>query len=188
MNYKYKDIVIYLKCKTCDKEVRRTPSEISGKTFCSRSCAARTNNLGKRRHPPRNCKKCSKEYLTNKNHKSLSICQDCKASIFTSEQAKQMTLSYYMTRDSVKNKHPSWKYNHVRNFNRSWNKDLVNKPCQVCKYNTHTELAHIKPISSFSDDTKLCVINDPSNILVLCPNHHWEFDSGILKLEDIPTR
>lgn len=188
MSHKYKDSVQYLKCGHCDKEVRRTPSQICGKVFCSQSCAAKINNQGKRRHPPRNCKKCQKQYITTGKHKSLKLCIDCKATLFTTEQAKNMSIKEYTERESVKNKHPSWRFNHIRNFNRSWNKDLVGKPCQVCNYSVHTELAHIKAISDFPEDEKLGIINDPSNILVLCPNHHWEFDKGILLLENIPAR
>lgn len=76
----------------------------------------------------------------------------------------------------------------IRNFNRSWNKNLIFLPCQVCNYSLHVELAHIKPISSFSKETLLSVVNDPSNILVLCRNHHWEQEHGFLLLKDIPAR
>lgn len=55
-------------------------------------------------------------------------------------------------------------------------------PCQVCGYSLHVELAHIKPISSFSDETLLSVVNNPSNILVLCRNHHREQEHGFLLL------
>jgi predicted restriction endonuclease len=106
----------------------------------------------------------------------------------TPQQAKEMTLEQHLRRESIKDKHPSWKSAHIRNFNRSWNKDLLNLSCQVCGYKHHIELAHIKPISSFSEQDKLGVINDSSNILVLCPNHHWEFDNNVLLLTDIPIR
>lgn len=76
----------------------------------------------------------------------------------------------------------------IRNFNRSWNKELILLSCQVCGYSLHVELAHIKPISSFSEETPLTVVNDPTNILVLCRNHHWEQEHGFLLLNDIPAR
>lgn len=61
--------------------------------------------------------------------------------------------------------------------------------CQKCSYSIHVELCHIKSISSFTDDSvKLIEINGEDNLLVLCKNHHWEFDNGILKLSDIPSR
>lgn len=45
------------------------------------------------------------------------------------------------------------------------------------------EICHIKPISEFSDDTLIAIINHPDNIVILCPNCHWEFDNGLLKID-----
>lgn len=54
--------------------------------------------------------------------------------------------------------------------------------CAICGYNKHVEVAHIKAVSEFSDDAKLEEINSIDNLIGLCPNHHWEFDNGILKI------
>lgn len=54
--------------------------------------------------------------------------------------------------------------------------------CAVCGYSHYFEVAHIKPVSAFSDDTPVSEINNPDNLIGLCPNHHWEFDNGLLKL------
>jgi predicted restriction endonuclease len=54
--------------------------------------------------------------------------------------------------------------------------------CEVCGYNTHVEVCHIKSVSSFSDDTLITEINSIDNLVGLCPNHHWEFDNGKIKL------
>ena len=61
-----------------------------------------------------------------------------------------------------------------------------NKPreCAVCGYSKHIEIAHIKGVSEFSDDSLVSEINDINNLVALCPNHHWEFDSGNLSDED----
>jgi predicted restriction endonuclease len=51
------------------------------------------------------------------------------------------------------------------------------------------EFAHIKPVSSFNKETvTLKEINDKTNILILCPTHHAEFDKGFISLEEIPNR
>ena len=47
-------------------------------------------------------------------------------------------------------------------------------------------MCHIKAIKDFDDNTTLGEVNDPKNIVVLCPNHHWEFDNDKLSLSDIP--
>ena len=61
-----------------------------------------------------------------------------------------------------------------------------NKPrkCAVCGYNKHIEIAHIKGVSEFGDENLISEINDINNLVALCPNHHWEFDSGMLSDED----
>ena len=92
-----------------------------------------------------------------------------------------MTIGEYRKKNSVKGKHPSWIHSHVRQFNRSWNKHLTEKPCDVCGYDKHVELCHIIPVSSFPDDALLGEFNSDDNNRVLCRNHHWEFDNGLLK-------
>lgn len=56
------------------------------------------------------------------------------------------------------------------------------KKCAVCGYGKHVEIAHIRPISDFPDSATIKEINDLNNVVGLCPNHHWEFDNGLLKL------
>lgn len=52
------------------------------------------------------------------------------------------------------------------------------KKCEKCGYDKHVEVCHIKQISSFSEDTDISIVNDFSNILILCPNCHWEHDNA----------
>lgn len=54
------------------------------------------------------------------------------------------------------------------------------KKCSVCCYAKHVEICHIKSVSSFPPEALLGEINDPSNLVGLCPNCHWEFDNGLL--------
>ena len=54
--------------------------------------------------------------------------------------------------------------------------------CAACDYALHFDVSHIKSVSSFSDDATIGEINAISNLVALCPNHHWEFDNGILDL------
>lgn len=62
--------------------------------------------------------------------------------------------------------------------------DINYKPrcCGVCGYDKHVGIAHIKSVSDFDDDVLISEIDDINNLIVLCPNHHWEYDSGLLKL------
>ena len=99
-----------------------------------------------------------------------------------------MTLEQLQSKNSVKNKHKSWINAEVRNFCRSWNKHLLKNSCQNCGYKRHKEFCHIKPISQFSISTKIKDINRESNLLILCPNCHWEFDNNLLSLSDIKSK
>lgn len=58
------------------------------------------------------------------------------------------------------------------------------KSCHVCGYTTHIEVAHIRPVSAFPDEAMVGEINDLSNLVALCPNHHWEFDNGLISIGD----
>jgi 5-methylcytosine-specific restriction endonuclease McrA len=57
------------------------------------------------------------------------------------------------------------------------------KQCVVCGYQLHYEICHVIPISDFSIDTSISVVNALSNLIALCPNHHWELDNGYLTLD-----
>lgn len=177
-------------CKQCGKEFHKTNSQIkrTKNNFCSRSCAASYNNTIKAKRKPkeRECSSCGAKFRRKRGSRS-TLCQTCKTTRDELDY-KTMTLGEYQQKLSVKGKHTSWKNAHVRNFCRSWNKDLQSKACQVCGYTKHVELAHSKPIASFSPDTPLGLINDKSNIFVLCRNCHWEFDNGLLMADNIPPR
>jgi len=54
--------------------------------------------------------------------------------------------------------------------------------CAVCGYNKHIEIAHIKAVADFDDNATIAEINDIDNLIGLCPNHHWEFDNGLLDI------
>lgn len=174
-------------CLTCGVSFYRPKSsKCNGNTFCSSSCAAKRNNKGKQRNPPksRECISCGASFFRSNDRKS-NMCSECTTEANTT---KNVTLGECIEKISVKGKHPSWKGAYVRQHNSSLNRDLKKLPCQKCGYSTHVELAHIKPVSSFPITAYLNEINSSDNILVLCRNHHWEFDHGLLNLEDIPKR
>ena len=62
-------------------------------------------------------------------------------------------------------------------------KSFYPKPkCAICGYSNCVEVAHIKAVSEFEDETTIREINSIDNLIGLCPNHHWEYDNGILVL------
>jgi hypothetical protein len=63
-------------------------------------------------------------------------------------------------------------------------KERYENKCQVCGFtfkqingNFYSEVAHIKPLSS-----KKMGVDTPSNMIVLCPNHHKMLDLGSLQI------
>jgi hypothetical protein len=163
-----------MKCTHCNKDT-------SNPKFCSRSCANTHANLAnpKRKLAIRECINCgcivNRKTYTDYNH----FCGACRRE----RDYKLCTIGKYRNKASVAGKHPSWLHVHVRSFNRSWNKTLLTKPCMICGYNKHVELHHIRPISDFPDDTLLGEVNHPDNVVQLCPNCHWEVESGLLNLK-----
>lgn len=55
----------------------------------------------------------------------------------------------------------------------------------ICGYDKHFEVAHIKAVSSFDNESKVKDINDIENLIALCPNHHWEYDNSDLTIEKL---
>lgn len=170
--------------KICVGCSQKFETNINSKKYCNKKCATAFNVKAHRMKKKRLCYKCNSVYIlpTSKS------CKRCSNNLEIMEHCKGMTLKDYREKISVKGKHPSWINSHIRSFNRSWNSVLTEHPCQKCYYLFHVELCHIKPIASYPIDTKLSVINDPNNILVLCRNCHWEFDHELLTLLDIPKR
>jgi len=66
---------------------------------------------------------------------------------------------------------------------RSYQQAQLPRVCSNCGYDKHVEICHIRALNSFPDDTPIATINDLSNLVALCPNCHWEFDHGLLKLD-----
>jgi predicted RNA-binding Zn-ribbon protein involved in translation (DUF1610 family) len=167
--------------------------------FCSRSCAAKLNNVAspKRERKQRFCASCGRELEWKRHGQTFCPkCSDERASPLTRvsrlslDEIKHLTLKIIQERYGAgkslgKNRNAT-----VRYYANVLNRDLKQKfgRCQVCNYNVHVELCHIKPIKDFDEESTLEEINGETNLLVLCPNHHWEFDAGIISLDSIPLR
>lgn len=137
------------------------------------------------------CNYCGIEFkrklnlIVNKNYYCSKKCSSQKNSIIPEEQLKNITVLEFYRIYKIKNRISG--FARIRNLNRKWNKNLLNNGCTVCGYRLHVELAHIKPLKDFDLKSKLSDINDESNNLALCPNHHWEFDNGLLEINDFLT-
>ena len=72
----------------------------------------------------------------------------------------------------------------VKNAQAVYSKSKKPRYCAICGYDKHYEIAHIKAVADFENDTSIAEINNENNLIALCPNHHWEYDNGILDLAE----
>lgn len=158
-----------IKCKYCNKEIVRGESEIlNGRLFCSVSCSNRINNRRKR---TKKCNGCENLIPSNSTY-----CKKCRESNSLSNK----TIKEAMYRNDAN------KYGVIRCHARGFTKGHA--CCEICGYSRHVETCHVKPINSFSTDTLISVVNSPNNLIVLCPNCHWEFDHNQIEKERLPKR
>lgn len=134
------------------------------------------------------CSRCNKEIIRKnispktRNFYCSKECRGKSNNISADINLKSITVLELYRIYNIKNRIAG--FSKIRNLNRVWNKHLLNNGCNVCGYKLHVELAHIKPLKDFDLKSKLSDINDESNNLALCPNHHWEFDNNLLELSD----
>lgn len=130
--------------------------------YCSRSCSAKVSNK------------------TSKRKRKVFLCFTCGLECgYRRKFCDSCTLGRidYTLREAIYSHHyKSSAFALVRTRARLSDKARSIKSCQHCGYSKHVEVCHIKPINSFSLDTRLSEINAEDNLIVLCPNCHWEYD------------
>jgi len=151
-------------CPVCGRETRNPK-------FCSRSCAARQNNLlvPKRRLTGR-CTVCG--------------CPVPRRNKFCSEHRPDTRLdrSQPIGAVAVWSDHPACRHARLRQDARRVYLPAMPYRCVCCGYAKHIEVCHKRSLTSFSLDTPISVVNSLDNLVGLCPNCHWEFDHGLLQL------
>lgn len=179
---------ISMTCTQCNASFYRVQSQIekskSGLSFCSQSCSATYHNknskklIDSRRKLEATCAKCGQP-----NSKARKYCKDCFKEIRNDEFIQHMTV-LELGIDQSKRQYQI--NSNIRALARKiCSKRNHVKYCQYCGYDKHIEICHIKPISSFDSCATIMEINSPENILILCPNHHWEFDRGLITIEEV---
>jgi hypothetical protein len=158
-------------CLTCQ-------SLTSNPKFCGKSCAAKYNNkkYQKRKLERTNCSKCG-DLIGRKSFTDRRIlCNSCNPSYVDWDN---------LILEEVKGLRRYQKHSVIRsNARRKYFKANPESKCKICGYNKHVEVCHIKPIHTYSLDTKVGLINSLDNLVGLCPNHHWEFDNSHLEFTE----
>ena len=133
--------------------------------FCSQSCAATYNG---KKFPKRkkegSCVTCSTP-ITRRN----KYCKPCVDGQQDARDAQTLQEIIY------KKHHKSSAFTLVRSRARK-QINPKGKSCTHCGYAKHVEVCHIKPIKEFPLDAKVSEVNSITNLILLCPNCHWEFD------------
>ena len=164
-------------CLNCGKpiycEVGKTLSDIRKKKFCNHSCSSTYNNRQREK----------KEYFCSKCGKSIGFGWDIHRRTLCDECNPNNVDWNKITYGEMKAKRNYQVNSRIRELARTtYLKNNPNPKCEICGYDKHVEVHHIKGISTFSDDTPVAEINTISNLIGLCPNHHWEVENGLIDL------
>lgn len=147
------------------------------KKFCSRSCAACVNN---RLHPKRPASTKVWCACGGPKHASATQCNGCALAEYASKTLDEVCFTrQYKDLRSIYNSARA----HARSCLRRAN---VPEVCAVCGYDRHVQCCHIRGLASFPGSATLAECNSLDNLVWLCPNHHWELDSGRLDLVPLP--
>lgn len=148
--------------------------EIKSKKFCNSACANTFLSI-KRKEVRKYKYRCTDCGCVLKRRKLR--CNECN---------EKISPKYETIKDALYHKHHKASgFAYIRWNARS--KLLKNREylCEYCGYSKIVECCHLKPITSFSLDTKIEEVNDLDNLLFMCPNHHWEMEHLGLKFEEI---
>jgi 5-methylcytosine-specific restriction endonuclease McrA len=151
-------------CPVCGRTTRNPK-------FCSRSCAAKLNNVlvPKRRFRGR-CSVCNSPIPLRGKY-----CQEHKPN-------KPLDRSQPINSVFRSRRHPMYRLNRLREDARRQYHMACPYRCVRCGYDKHIEVCHKRPLASFPGETPISVVNSLDNLVGLCPNCHWEFDHGLLQL------
>lgn len=171
--------------------------------YCSIKCRNKYKHINRKNNPKNYCKECL-QLTHNKNYcskqcflkrNSIKIptrdfyCQRCNIIIHTGTSKPRQTLckncnSNFVDWSKVSKSDMKTRYKNINQYHariRSIARQNYQKTeCENCGYAKHVEICHIKPVAEFPDTAFISEINQPTNLIALCPNCHWEFDNGYL--------
>lgn len=136
--------------------------------YCGRSCAVKINN----KIPKRKGRAWICTYCLSPVKRGRKYCDTCR------DQPSD-NISIGELRGSAKYQRSAQIRDHAR---KVYGSSSLPKECLVCGYSVHIEICHREPIRNFDETTTLNVVNNLSNLVPLCRNHHWEFDNEILHI------
>lgn len=205
-------------CKFCNAPIiapyGKKLRETTVKKFCSKSCASKFNNKGVVHNPKgtsRLIDACTDEEIINAFYSSKTWIEFSKKLGYKSKinsgnaiirnRLQRLNLDVdklktgvdvsSFTKKQLFDRYALWQT--ARSAITSMARLIFNnsdkpKECAICGYDKHYEVAHIIAVSDFDDNTLISEINNIDNLIALCPNHHWEYDNGILDISYITSQ
>ncbi len=177
-------------CAFCNKRIEigenDIPSQIRLKKYCNHKCYSsnqtnRKRETCRREFKHKNCKNCDEEFIVKKRtidrFQQRLFCDTCRH--------LSKSSIHKLTKKDLFAKNKNWqsaRSSLQKNAKSAFRKTTSPAICYICGYDNHVEISHIKPVSQFHHDTLISEINDTSNLVALCPNHHWEFDNGYFSI------
>lgn len=144
--------------------------------YCGRSCAAtHTNQQAPKRKPQGRCVECGSAIHANRQY-----CGEHRQRTRSRSEYYDLTISEFKARNA--HLHPSYYRGHLNTLTRLLNAHRL-RQCQVCGYAKHVEYCHVQPLKAFPNTATIAEISGPPNIYLLCPNCHWEYDHGLLRVD-----
>lgn len=139
--------------------------------FCSRRCATTVTN----QQPKRKLTKvCTIDGCAELVRSTTAYCKNHKGA-----------WRKYLTLGDVRAVYNSNQASMIRAAARQWaTENLDTSRCWYCGYSLKVDCCHITAIRDLPDEM---LIEDTckDNLVILCKNHHWEFDHGHLGLDEI---
>lgn len=140
--------------------------------FCSRSCSAReTNKVPKRKRTTSlySCAKCEDPIPHTRKYCPKPECRPNYV------DWTGVTLGE-IRRNRKYQLHSRLRQLSRRNYLRSGGP----QKCTICDYSKYFEVCHILDMWAMPDQTTAAEACSLENLIALCPNHHWEYDHGLL--------
>jgi hypothetical protein len=163
-------------CRMCGRVIAVPPGAIIDesrrKKFCNHSCAASYTNR-RRESRAQKCPDCGRRMSPG--------CARCRACSVIAKRAVALGSTKGELRHRRSN-YQSWRATLQTHAIKTHRQHGGEQRCIVCGYSNHVQVCHRVPVSSFPDSAAISEINAIGNLVPLCPNHHWEFDHGLITL------
>ena len=158
-------------CAYCRNPILPKPGEalhaVRIRKFCNRKCSFECSHAAGK--------------MGRKAPRKLRICASCDSALTT--YATKFCTSCWKAKCVA---------THMRTKGDSSHREIRNhavyvakhrpRVCISCGYNKFAETAHIRPVADFPATATFAEINHPTNLVMLCPNCHWEFDHQMMSL------